>query len=415
MKGFRKKISALLVTAAMAATFVVPAAAANYTPVAGSTTTFKKYLIADLDAKIPESKFTFEVTAGTAIPVASGKMEVLAGPDADQVTVTDAEFATAEALASTVATGDNVTLAAGQGYAKKTVTVDLSGVSFDEPGIYRYIITEQATTIPGMNIDPTPARTLDVYVTDNNGSLTVSSYVLHTGTTAPAAGANNGSADVTTAGDPVADKSDGYTNTYGTHNLWVGKTVTGNQGSRDKYFAITVELSGLVAGSKYTVKYDGQTTDPTYGSADANIAANPNSATTCISAAVTQPDELTAGTGGTISQVFYLQHGQHFVICGLPVDAHYEVSEAAEDYKSTDGASSLNFSDSTSGDIATADVKTGFTNTRDGIIPTGVLLTMTPVIIVAVIVVAGIAFFAVRGAKRKAVELAEADSEESAE
>ena len=53
------------------------------------------------------------------------------------------------------------------------------------------------------------------------------------------------------------------------------------------------------------------------------------------------------------------------------------------------------------------------TNDKQGIIPTGVLMTMTPVVVIAVIAVAGVAFFVVRGAKRKAVELAEADAEES--
>ncbi|MBR2523532.1 MAG: hypothetical protein IKE53_03740 [Clostridiales bacterium] len=413
MKTIWKKLSAVLVTAVMAAAVVVPAAAANaYTPVAGTTTTFKKYLVADLDAQIPASVFSFTVAAGTAIPAESGKMEVLAGPDANKVTVTPASFAASETLSSTVADGDRDNIIeAGQGYVKKVVTVDLTKVSFDEPGIYRYIITEANTTIPGMNIDPTPARTLDVYVTDNgSGVLAVSSYVLHTGTDAPAAGANNGSGDVATTNAPVADKSDGYTNTYGTHNLWVGKTVTGNQGSRDKYFKIHVEVTGLVDGTKFTVKYDGATTDATYGNADASISANPNAATTCITADVTQPAELTAASG-KITQDFYLQHGQHFVICGLPVDAEYTVSEEAEDYKSTSGASSLNFNDRTNGAISTADVKTGFTNTRDGIIPTGILMSVAPVAIVGVVVLAGVVFFAVRSAKRKAEEAAEADAE----
>ena len=421
MKGFRKRLSALLVTAAMAATVVVPAVAAgtNYEPIAGGSTTFKKYLIADLDAKIPASTFEFEVAAGTAIPRESGKMAVLAGPDADKVTVSDAVFAVGEALADTAATGDSITIPSGKGYAKKEVTVNLAQVNFTEPGIYRYIITEKATTIPGMNIDTNNTRVLDVYVIDNTTStgkkLTVQSYVLHTNLAAPTAGDDYGPGDVTNPGDPVSDKSEGFTNTYGTHNLWVGKTVTGNQGSRDKYFAITVNLTGLAANSKYTVKYAGLTTDATYGNADASIVANPNSATTCITSAVTQPAELTANASGVINQVFYLQHGQHFVICGIPVDAEYTVTEAAEDYKSASGASSLNFNDNTQGTISTADVKTGFTNTKDGVIPTGVLLTMTPVIVVAVVVVAGIAFFAVRSAKRKALELADADSEEEAE
>ena len=72
--------------------------------------------------------------------------------------------------------------------------------------------------------------------------------------------------------------------------------------------------------------------------------------------------------------------------------------------------------DAVSGTIAVGtDILTGFTNDKQGVIPTGVLVTLTPVIVIAVIVVAGIAFFVVRSAKRKAVELSDAEAEEENE
>ena len=98
-------------------------------------------------------------------------------------------------------------------------------------------MTETATTNQGVTNDKSATRTLDVYVIDKNGTLEVSSYVLHTGIDAPAAGTDKGSADVSNTGDKLGYKSAGYTNTYDTSNLTFSKTVSGNQASRDKYFA----------------------------------------------------------------------------------------------------------------------------------------------------------------------------------
>ncbi|MCR5806319.1 MAG: QVPTGV class sortase B protein-sorting domain-containing protein [Oscillospiraceae bacterium] len=54
------------------------------------------------------------------------------------------------------------------------------------------------------------------------------------------------------------------------------------------------------------------------------------------------------------------------------------------------------FSDNYHGTINGADIKTGYINELNGIIPTGILLTYTPYIIISVIAVAGIIFLAVR-------------------
>ena len=57
------------------------------------------------------------------------------------------------------------------------------------------------------------------------------------------------------------------------------------------------------------------------------------------------------------------------------------------------------FSDAVSGSVGSNDIHTGFTNTRDGIIPTGILLSATPWIILGIVAVAGIIFFAIRSKK----------------
>ena len=281
---------------------------------------------------------------------------------------------------------DTDTATAGQQYATQTAKVDFSGISFTEPGIYRYIVTETATTNQGVTNDESETRTLDVYVTDNDGALEVSSYVLHTGTDAPAAGADKGSADVSNTGDKLGDKSAGYTNTYDTSNLTFSKTVSGNQASRDKYFAFTVTISGAVAGTVYDVDLT---------KADVNISANPNDATTCIGNAVTQPQRLTVPADGTVTQVFYLQHGQEITIKGLAKGTEYAVTENPEDYKQT-------APDNASGTIVSEDVTAAFTNTRSGVIPTGVLLTVAP--FAAIMAVGAVGILVMVGKKRKRAE-----------
>ena len=372
--------AALLVVAALPSAFADPF---KYTAVAGTSTTFYKYLVMDVDANVPNATFAFTVAPGTAIAATENRVAVLAGIGTP--TIADVTFAPTDSTTAGLPS-DTDTATAGQQYATQTAKVDFSGISFTEPGIYRYIVTETATTNQGVTNDESETRTLDVYVTDNDGALEVSSYVLHTGTDAPAAGADKGSADVSNTGDKLGDKSAGYTNTYDTSNLTFSKTVSGNQASRDKYFAFTVTISGAVAGTVYDVDLT---------KADVNISANPNDATTCIGNAVTQPQRLTVPADGTVTQVFYLQHGQEITIKGLAKGTEYAVTENPEDYKQT-------APDNASGTIVSEDVTAAFTNTRSGVIPTGVLLTVAP--FAAIMAVGAVGILVMVGKKRKRAE-----------
>ena len=144
-----------------------------------------------------------------------------------------------------------VTLATGKKFAVQTATVDFSGVTFTEPGVYRYVITEQETTGAKAVSYDTQAQTpgskvryLDVYVEDVNNALTVSSYVMHE-TTAVV---------VNTDPDNKADdKSSSYVNEISTKDLEFGKEVTGNQGSKDKYFLFELAITGAQANTTYSV------------------------------------------------------------------------------------------------------------------------------------------------------------------
>jgi hypothetical protein len=249
-------------------------------------------------------------------------------------------------------------------------------------------------------------RYLDVYVTDDGtGTLVVSSYVLHKEDGTVTANATSGSADVAAAGAAVNDKSASYVNEYETKDLAFSKEVTGNQASRDKYFKYTVTIDGLTASDTFTVDL-----------ANAEAAPTKNDATKYTT--MTNPTSVT-GSDLASGVDFYIQHGQSIKILGLPTTAEYTVVEDEEDYTKAEGntleavpaqgtegqsgyVAAKPYNDSYNGTMAT-DKYVGYTNTRDGIIPTGVLLTVAPFAI-GLLLFGALAVFFVAKKKRRAEE-----------
>ena len=161
-------------------------------------------------------------------------------------------------------------------------------------------------------------------------------------------------------------------------DLTIAKNVSGNQASRDKFFQITLEITGAEPGTEYEVDLT-----------NACAVSGSNIATITANTGQTNPASVTADADGKITASFYLQHGQSVTIQKLPYGVGYTVSETEEDYRPNleiDG-------DTKTGDIdaaAGADITTGeginiakdnyltddttltFTNSRIGIVPTGV-------------------------------------------
>ena len=421
-KRFSKLMAIAMVFALIFAIAAIPASAApySYTAVAGGTTTFSKYLIVDSDTHIPNVTFDFDIAS---IPTGTGKaatentVAVYAPVDAGVTgtpTISDPVFTSDTTTTPTYSTIQNddtgkLTLDTGKHYAAKTVTVDFSNVNFPEPGIYRYVVTEAAAAgayrHDTQNTGGTQlTRYLDVYVTDDGtGTLAVSSYVLHKENgTVTANATTSGSADVAAAGDPVNDKSASYVNEYETKDLAFSKKVTGNQASRDKYFKYTVTFTGLNPLDTFTVDL-----------ANAEAAPTKNDATKYTT--MTNPASVT-GSDLASGVDFYIQHGQSIKILGLPTTATYTVVEDEEDYTKAedndlvavpaqgnsgdnDYVAAKTYSDDYTGTM-NADKYVGYTNTRDGIIPTGVLLTVAPFAIGLLLFGALAIFFIARKKKR---------------
>lgn len=392
----KKSIGAVVLASALTMSMGMPAlAAGSYDTTIGGTkiTTFDKYLVMDAQAEVPNASFTYAVTAGEAkaYDVEGKKFEILAGVDADKVTMAGVDSTTANTITYTqgdatsqdenalVKDYDNTT----EKYAKKTATLDFSACKFTEPGIYRYIVTESGTN-QGVTNDADATRVVDVYVNDASDGegykLKIAGYVLHSNADdAPdvSLGESNGS-----TGAYVGTKSQGFTNSYDTSDLSIKKEVSGNQASRDKYFEFTVNITDAVPGTVYDV--DLSNADATTQSNAATITANEGK---------TNPTTLTVGADGTITQKFYLAHGQRITIQGVAKGSKYEVTENAEDYKSTPAdaiSDEANKGDAPSGTVASEDIHTGYLNTRNGVIPTGVIMTVAPFAAVTLLGGAGV-------------------------
>lgn len=440
MKKYRRLANLIASAAVIASVAAVPMSASAAGTTYSSTlttendkkaTTLDKYLVMKADANVPNAQFTFSVAPGTVIDAdkTNGTLAVLAGigtpvlSNGGTMTFSTADTTTAEAAKGTDTPVFVTADTSDEKYVKKTLTLDFSGVAFTEPGVYRYLITEAGTNqgITNGYVDASTTetvRTLDVYVEDagttvadgtdaGKPQLKITGYVMYNGTQTGAPKASAATPEATPNGAEVAGatKNDTITNVYSSQDLTFGKAVTGNQGSKDKYFKYTVEIGNISAeNAKLSVDLSG---------ADSAVPASPNAATNGDYAGKVNPAVLIADTTKTvdadgytaeavtageapdtvttykITAEYYLQNGQYITIQGLPKGASYSVTEDEEDYTRTSGItaalSPLNWNgesgndaltDAASGSIADADIHTGYTNDRSGTIPTGILTTV---------------------------------------
>ena len=392
-------VSGLLIAGTVCSSPLMSFAKNTYNPAQGGTVDFETYVIYDAQANSPKATFSFEIAPGTAIEAANGKEAVFAGNNAAvdgtptietaSFTPSKDKYTSAQEVVTTIGkhanlTNDPVTLEATQAYSRDEVTVDFSNVRFYEPGVYRWKITEQsseANTGMGIVYDTNPVRYLDVYVNhsgftpDNStegagsGTLAVIGYVLHSvADFQPSALVTETPLEPTSGQDST--KAIGYTHTYETHDLVLSKSVDGNQASIDKYFKFEVAIEN--AGD--TTEFD------VVGAHDATVPNDSNNSVTNSSyKGQTNPALITTSNGdATVS--YYLQHGQNVKIQGLPKNAKVTITETPEDYTPT---YSVDSGTAQSGDsyvisALTADTTVAFTNTKNGTIPTGVIVSVIP-------------------------------------
>lgn len=214
------------------------------------------------------------------------------------------------------------------GAVTKNAALNLSALKYSVPGVYQYSIVENATTEAGMTAD-SRVLTLDVFVADVNGELVVTAVV--------------------SDGDK---KANDFESTFDANKLTLKKVVAGNQGDKSKKFTFAVKINAGTGCAGDVIKV---------GS-----------------------DYVTLNENGVYENAsVQLGHNETLEIVGLAASSAvtYEIVETAEDgYTTTiEGTATVNGQKATGG-MAT-DASVTYTNTKAGTIPTGVILTFAPYVL----------------------------------
>lgn len=375
-------LTALLV-AGMATTPVM-AEGSTYAPIKGTETYFNTTIYKKDTASVPNVTFHYAVAAGTAQAASADNLAVLAGNDH----VTSEGLPTIDDIVFTAKDDKDNGLSTDGLFIKKQGTVDFSKVTYNEPGVYRYVVTEkgEAQGVTHENKDhkqEVRTKALDVYVTDDgDGKLVVSNYVMH---------------DNENATQKPGNKDKNFEHLLTTSDVELSKMVTGNQGSRDEYFKFTVNIKGADKGTQFIV--DLANADETTTTNGVNKETHDN------------PALLTAGADGTLSQDFWIQNGQSIKIQGLAGSTGYTVTEADNAYKTNisvtgdtknGDADIANVSGKAVTDAAvTADTTVAYTNEKSGTVPTGIIMPIAGATSIMLIGGAGVGYFILKNKKRE--------------
>ena len=346
-RRFTTALVMLLAFALLIGTTAITASAeTTYEPIGGSTTLVKN-LVVDSDANIPGITFAYTIRRGTPKDATATTIEILESPLGGG-TIGTAVFSNAD-TANTInglpSDANPTQPTAGKKYAQKTVSISFPVGTFTKPGVYRFVINETNNNLPGVTYDSNPTRYLDVFVVaDENNVLSVNSYVPRDAAT-----------DIGTNGKYVDNpgvKSSGYANSLTQYDFDFSKTISGNQGDKNKRFKFTLTITGANPGTYPIIAHD--------------VTDNPTS--------------ITIGANGTATRVYSLTDGSTVKVIGLNAGAVCTVTEDADDYTATHRLDRGNaVSGNSSGNVTlNSDHSVAFTNTRNGIIPTGIIMTIAP-------------------------------------
>lgn len=349
-------------TALLICALAVSPVFADYTAVSGTADTqFTKTIELADTATVPNVTYSYAVTSGTAINGNGTKMNVFAGGDGihstGTPTIADISFTASDSHSD--------------GKVAKNTEIDFTGVNFMSPGIHRYVITESGEAA---SVTEATDRIFacDVYVMDNNGNLEVEAYILHSNETAEAT---------------EDDKIVGLTATFESNSLTVNKIVSGNQGVRDEYFPFDITFSNAVPGTLLSVDLSGA--DPTTAVTPFNSSTHTNDPT------------ITVGDDGTVTAKYWLKNGQAITIHGIADNVRYSITESENDGDTgyttsiettgdTEGVTKDLPTKTTSDTAITENTTVVYTNTKGGVVPTGLFFTIGGVAAITVIGALGI-------------------------
>lgn len=325
-----KKLLALALTLVMVLSLSVTAFAEEPHTDMNSVTISMTYEATNTGTTSPEETFQFTIARGSVTDAA------------DDITAENMPVPTIGTVQ--YAAGD----AGNAGTKTKNVTIALP--VYTSVGIYTYTVTATPGTTAGVAYWAKPIK-LVVTVIEKNGKVRVAA--IHTE-------------------DEGGQKSDAITNTYSAGSLAVTKNVTGNMGDRNRYFKITVTLTGE-AGKTYADSYP-----------------------------VSGGSKLVNGTGDAAASTisigtptdFYLKHDETFTIANLPYGVTYTVVE--ENYSNDGYSTTTTYSDETSKKIDTNLDTVTITNKKGVAVDTGIALDSLPYVLLLAVSVVGMAAFVMK-------------------
>ncbi len=323
-------------------------------------TVITKTLEKDKNLYLPATTFTFTITGAEQSDIKSNEVK-------NGVAVQAGE--TGDVVFSDGHTTGTITATAGASTAAETVTLGTLDVkiadeaTFDGVGIYRYVIQESdENPYPGVDYD-TEKRYLDVYVMNSKSG----GYEYYFSIVDPD--------NTSTKDDGIIENTYKYTN-GGLYDLTVTKNIEGDQGILTAKFNFSIQITADHEGEKFHV-----------------VVYNKDGVQQKV-----ETIEVAEGTKtGTVSPIS-LGDDEYVVVYGLSAGDRYTVTETAANENGYVTTCKVNGKDTvlangavSNGSDITGDVDITFVNTRDAVIPTGVVLNIAPYI--AMVALAGVLAF----------------------
>lgn len=390
--------------AALTLASTIPTAKVNaaFTQTNGGTTTFDKFYVRNKTSNTQEVQFTFTLTPGDQVSATSTTPQVFAGPSGGKLTyngdaddgVVNVTFNNADTAHESVQGGDKINLPDYAKYSKKSVTVDLTGVTFTAPGVYRWKITETGSNT-GITNDTLPVRYLDVYVTQNSGQLEVgtNAYVMHKEADVIAYGGSK-PGDENADPDPnddgtMTDTKGGYvsfcnTLTQAAGTFTVNTTTTGNMADVDKEFEYVFEVvanAEIFKDGVFKAEWTGDGT-PEYTYKDTNLTAVADKYDTCVIKV-----KLKSGQSGKINDVnsgYVIKSGLYLSNALSPTQSDYIIMDGYKASYVLDVNGSQNWAGENTlinTDVTGTSHVMNYTVTKNIDIPTGVNIDLIPWIV----------------------------------
>lgn len=336
---------------------------------------------------LPETVFTYSIASGTEVAATDTTPQIYAGPAGGAVISKDDTDA-----------WDSVNGADTQ----DKVTVSLDASKFNKQGIYRYTITQADLTQEqkdlGIVADTTPTKYLDVYVSAKDGGTKIVTGVVMTETAAAPTLKDSNSDGVNDQADYGTNKDDSFDNKIKAYTLTLKKVVTGSMANKDDVFPFTMVLSYTEGDDAETTAnglkvYAGTATDDDSGNSSKSNTAG-----------------LTDVTVGSTLNI-RLTDQEEIVISGLTNKVLAQIKEtiaATEGYyisstvSDLDGAVAVDASSHTqtnaqsSGTVKDKNATVTYTNNKDAVSPTGVVMQSAPYVLMI-----GFAAFFILAARRR--------------